>query len=193
MDSKASLRAELLRSREERPAQEREQAGRELAQQALLEWLRLPAVIAYAAVGTEPPTRHLLDRLQECGVAVWLPVVVGPQLYWAPYAGWDALVAGPAGLLEPAGPRTGPEPPAEAALWLVPALAVDRTGVRLGRGGGYYDRTLAGKDQQQPRVVAVVYETELVEQLPREPHDVLVDAALLPTGHVTLGVPDPSG
>ena len=194
MDGKASLRAELVAARDRRTSREREQAGAALAEQALLVWQGVSAVIGYAGVGTEPPTRRLLDGFHDCGAEVWLPVVVGAELHWAPYDGWGALVETPIGLLEPTGPRSGPRPPHADALWLVPALAVDRAGVRLGRGGGFYDRALAGSaGNRHGRTAAVVYDSELVDRLPREPHDVLVDAALLPSGLVPLGAggPDP--
>jgi 5-formyltetrahydrofolate cyclo-ligase len=64
-------------------------------------------------------------------------------------------------------------------MLLVPALAVDRAGNRLGRGGGYYDRALSGIRAQ---VVAVIYDDELVDAVPHEPHDRLVDATLRPLG-----------
>jgi 5-formyltetrahydrofolate cyclo-ligase len=187
MDGKASLRAELVGARRRRSARERQAAGLALSRQALQEWPETPAVAAYAAVGTEPPTRPVLDALREAGTEVWLPVVVGRDLEWATYEGWDGLVEGPASLLQPSSGRR-PRPPDHVALWLVPALAVDRIGIRLGRGGGYYDRALGSPDQDRPaRVVAVVYDTELLDRLPREPHDVPVDAALMPSGVVPFG------
>ncbi len=83
------------------------------------------------------------------------------------------------GLLEPAGPRLGPEALADCDLVLVPALAVDRAGRRLGRGGGSYDRALP---RARGLVVAVLHDGELVEQLPAEPHDVAVRAVVTPSG-----------
>ena len=81
--------------------------------------------------------------------------------------------------------RLGPGAIAEADVVLVPALAVDRRGVRLGRGGGSYDRALI---RARGLVVAVLHDGELQEQeLPEEPHDVRVHAVLLPTGLVLLG------
>ncbi|MFZ0875798.1 MAG: 5-formyltetrahydrofolate cyclo-ligase, partial [Pseudonocardiaceae bacterium] len=64
-------------------------------------------------------------------------------------------------------------------LVLVPALAVDRTGVRLGRGGGHYDRTLPLATPGTP-LVAIVRDDEVLAALPAQPHDVPVTAALTP-------------
>jgi 5-formyltetrahydrofolate cyclo-ligase len=189
MDGKASLRAELLAARSRRTEHERAAAGDALAQLALQEWPEVSAVAAYAGVGSEPPTRPLLDALRAQDREVWLPVVAGSELRWAPYDGWERLVEGPVSLLEPPPGASVGELPDAVTLWLVPALAVDRHGVRLGRGGGYYDRALARAGAPRPprEVVAVVYDTEVVERLPREQHDVPVDAALLPNGVVRLG------
>jgi 5-formyltetrahydrofolate cyclo-ligase len=118
---------------------------------------------------------------------VLLPVVAGRDgpLDWARYTGLDALVPGPFGLREPSGPRLGPDAVSRAPLVLLPALAADRRGVRLGQGGGFYDRTLplvgAGVS-----VVVVLGDGELVDALPAAPHDRRVSAALLPGSGVTM-------
>lgn len=89
------------------------------------------------------------------------------------------LVAARFGLREPAPPWLAPDAVAEAAVVLVPALAVDRTGVRLGRGAGFYDRSLGSADPDA-LLIAVVRDDELVERLPSEPHDVRMTHALTP-------------
>jgi 5-formyltetrahydrofolate cyclo-ligase len=137
-------------------------------------------VCAYWPVGSEPGSPALLDGLLARGCRVLLPVLstAGP-LDWAEYTGASALRAGALGLREPAGARLGWAALAEAGLVLVPALAVDHRGVRLGRGGGYYDRTLPLAAPGTP-LVAVVRDEEVLPELPSEPHDVLVTAVLTP-------------
>jgi len=146
-------------------------------------------VCAYLPVGSEPGSPELVHALSAAGHRVLLPVVPpapGP-LDWAAYSGPDSLAAAPLGLREPTGPRLGPEAVADARLVLLPGLAADRTGVRLGRGAGHYDRTLPLVGPDVPLVV-VLNDEELVERLPAEPHDRRVTAALLAdAGHVTLG------
>jgi 5-formyltetrahydrofolate cyclo-ligase len=108
-----------------------------------------------------------------------LPAEPGP-LYWAEYAGAAGLAPGRLrGVLEPTGPRFEPSALSEAGLVLIPALAVDRAGVRLGRGAGYYDRSLVHA-RLGTALVAVVRDDELVDQLPVEPHDVRMTGALTP-------------
>jgi 5-formyltetrahydrofolate cyclo-ligase len=88
-------------------------------------------------------------------------------------------VPGPYGLREPVGPRLGPDAIGLADVLLIPALAVDRRGVRLGRGAGHYDRSLP-KAGAEAALIAVVRDEELVDQLPDEPHDVRMTATLTP-------------
>jgi 5-formyltetrahydrofolate cyclo-ligase len=143
-------------------------------------------VCAYLPIGTEPGTPALVEALRRAGHEVLLPVVppTPSPLDWARFDGVDALGAGPLGLREPAGPRLGTDAVARAGLILVPALAADRDGRRLGRGGGFYDRTLHLAATGTPLVV-VIDDEELVALLPEEPHDRRVTAALLPRAGVT--------
>lgn len=172
---KGRWRAQLLAARRAVPPEVRAAEADALAR-VVPRWTGM--VCAYHPVGTEPGSAGILDALRDGGARVLLPVVAGHgTLDWAEHDG--ALRSGPLGLLEPVGPRLGSAAVADAAVVLVPALAVDRGGTRLGRGAGYYDRTLlltTGGTQ----LVAVVRDVELVEELPAEQHDVRVTAALTP-------------
>lgn len=171
---KRELRRTLLAARRAVPVPVREAEARALAAVVLPQ---SGTVCAYHPVGAEPGSGTLLDALLARGHRVLLPVVAADgRLDWAVYTG--ALRAGPFGLLEPDGALLGPGAIVEAALVLVPALAVDAAGVRLGRGGGYYDRSLplAG----DVPLVAVVRDDELVDELPAEPHDVRMTGVLTP-------------
>ena len=149
----------------------------------------------YIPVGSEPgatpgatsgDAEAFLDGLRD--VRVLLPIArTGLPMQWAPYRPGH-LVAAPFGLREPAPPWLGPEAIAEASVLLIPALAVDRRGVRLGRGAGFYDRALQLVDPAA-RLIAVVRDDELLDEVPAEPHDVPVTHALTP-GHglIRLGM-----
>lgn len=137
-------------------------------------------VAAYVSVGSEPDTAELLAALRRRGVRVLLPVrQPDDSLSFAVDAG--RLSRGTGGIPEPAGPYVAL---AEATLVLVPALAVDLCGHRLGRGGGSYDRAVAGLASLR---IALLHEGELLPHVPSEPHDVAVAAAALPAGIQRVG------
>ncbi|WP_425415095.1 5-formyltetrahydrofolate cyclo-ligase [Rhodococcus phenolicus] len=142
-------------------------------------------VCAYVPVGSEPGSLSLLDALRHTGSRVLVPLTSPDSvLEWAEYTGEDDLVAAEFGLREPRGPVLAPATVAQAAVVLVPALAVDRRGVRLGRGAGFYDRTLHLADPSA-RLIAVVRDDELVDELPEDPHDIRMTHALTPGGGLT--------
>ena len=119
-------------------------------------------IAAYYSVGTEPDTHSLIFALWKRGSYVVLPVLLPDgDLDWASYEGPDSLAPGPRGLLQPMEPVRGPATVARADVVLVPALAVDAAGNRLGRGGGSYDRALARVGGQVP-TIALLYDGELL-------------------------------
>jgi 5-formyltetrahydrofolate cyclo-ligase len=149
-------------------------------------------VCAYVPVGAEPGSIEMLDLLLRRAARVLLPVARTTSddspvaLQWGEYRPGQ-LVAARFGLLEPAEPWLPATTLAEAAVVLVPALAVDRAGVRLGRGRGFYDRTLVYRDPRA-RLIAVIRDEELLDELPHEPHDVPMTHALTPgRGLIALG------
>jgi 5-formyltetrahydrofolate cyclo-ligase len=186
-EEKAALRARLLHARRELTA-----AQRDAASAALLDTVRgLPElsapgpVAAYVSMGTEPGTRMLIEALRNAGTRVLLPVLLDDNdLDWAEYDGADALHRTDRGLFEPTGERLGPQAVTEARAVLLPGLAVDPYGVRLGRGGGSYDRVLGRLREAaaDPLLMVLLYSHEVVDRVPREPHDHLVHLAATPEG-----------
>ncbi|ULE31285.1 5-formyltetrahydrofolate cyclo-ligase [Mycobacterium sp. IDR2000157661] len=190
--NKAELREAILAARRAVPAHEHDAEAHALALHAANLVEDGQTVCAYAPVGSEPGSLELVDVLHRRRVRVLLPVAhreaadsPGP-LRWGDYVPGE-LVRARFGLLEPAQPWLPPETVAVASLLLVPALAVDRFGVRLGRGAGFYDRTLPLASPSARRV-AVVRDDEIVDRLPTEPHDIAMTHALTPRrGPVPLG------
>jgi len=180
--AKASLRDRVLARRRAQTPEQRAAAGRHL-RDAILELPEMQmagTVAAYFSVGTEPDSRGLIFALWKRGTYVLLPVLQPDgELDWASYEGPDSLGPGPHGLLEPTEPRRGVAAVTSADLVVVPALAVDRAGRRLGRGGGSYDRALA-RVGQSILTVALLYDGEVVDQVPVAGHDQPVRAAALP-------------
>ncbi|MFJ4615527.1 5-formyltetrahydrofolate cyclo-ligase [Streptomyces griseus] len=184
---KDSLRRELLAARALLTKEDAARTAAVLAGAAL----RLPeladarTVAAYVSVGREPGTRALLEALRGRGVRVLLPVLLADNdLDWAAYEGPEHLLPAGRGLLEPDGPRLGPAAVVEAQAVLLPGLAVDGAGMRLGRGGGSYDRVLARLTAAgaHPALVVLLYDDEVVARVPSEPHDQPVDAVVTPAG-----------
>ena len=130
-------------------------------------------VAAYIPLRTEPGSTELLTGLVARGVRVLVPVLLPDNdLDWTP---WPAT-----------GPALGVDAIGEADAVLVPALAVARDGTRLGRGGGSYDRAL-GRARPGVPMAALLFDGELLDELPREPWDVAVTAAVLPGSWQDVG------
>ena len=183
---KPALRRAVLSRRAALPAEVRERSE-QAALRALLPRLS-GTVAAYLAVGTEPGTAGLLRALADRSVEVLLPVLLDDgDLDWA-RAG-DGTAPGPHGLLEPTGTRLGRDAVARCSTVLVPALAVDRAGHRLGRGGGSYDRALP---RTAAWVVALLHDGEAVTALPAESHDAPVHALLTPSRGLVRLRPHPA-
>jgi 5-formyltetrahydrofolate cyclo-ligase len=179
--AKIALRDRLLAVRRSMTASDRQSASASL-QATLLALVRAqqPSTIAaYVPVGSEPGGSDLPSVLASAG-RLLLPVLLDSgDLDWAAYE--ESLSTGPRGLRQPTGERLGADAVREASLVIVPAVAVDRSGVRLGRGGGSYDRVLARLDRVT-LTVALLYDGELVDSVPAEPHDRTVQAVITPSG-----------
>lgn len=166
MTPKSQVRAELLARRRAVSPQERHRAGVALVEHLLPMVQAAARVALYVPLPDEPDTRALLTARPDALLPVLMP---GGDL------GWTAE-----------GDRLGVEAIAFCDLVIVPAVAADQRGVRLGRGGGSYDRALA---RATGLTVAVLYDGEHLAMLPCEPHDVPVAAVVTPSGGVrTLGV-----
>jgi 5-formyltetrahydrofolate cyclo-ligase len=179
--AKAALRERYLARRRERTAAERTAATAAVVR-ALLDGLAGARTIgAFAPDETEPGHGRLPAAYTQLRARIMLPVVPegGGELRWAVDTG--RLAPGRFGLLEPVGPRLGPTAIGAADVVVVPAVAVSRAGVRLGRGGGFYDRALAHA-RPDAAFVALVFDDEFVDELPVEPHDRRVTAVVTPSG-----------
>lgn len=188
---KHMLRRELLSVRNRLTTDDLRATAAALAEHALElpELAHARTVAAYVSVGGEPGTPALLDALHARGVRVLLPALLPDNdLDWGAYTGEGSLArvrhGGRMTLLEPAGERLGVDAVSEADVVLLPGLAVDARGMRLGRGGGSYDRVLARLDAAgaRPALVVLLYDTEVVPRVPAEPHDRPVQAVVTPSG-----------
>jgi 5-formyltetrahydrofolate cyclo-ligase len=170
---KVRLRGELTRARATRPVDDIEAARAAIRARVLDALADVDCVAAYEPLRTEPGSVQLLAELRGLGVRVLVPVTLPDRdLEWTEWQEDGGLLG-----------RTAV---GAAGLVLVPALAVDADGTRLGRGGGSYDRALA-RCAPQARVVALLFDGEVVARLPREPWDLPVSAAATPSAWVLVG------
>lgn len=185
---KTALRDRLVTARRRHPLTDARPDAEAVAAHLLAtdEVRRAATVAAYISVGNEPGTGPLVEELHALGRRVVLPVLLpDDDLDWAVYTGPGALLPAGRGLLEPAGPRLGRDAIATADVVLCPGLAVDRGGMRLGRGGGSYDRALA-RVPVGTFVCTLLYDDELLDRVPSDAHDRPVTAVVTPSGVTRL-------
>lgn len=179
---KRALRAELRGRRRTLTSSELENATAGFTQHLVDLATDLDAhyLAAYLPAQDEPNIRPFLAWAEDNDIRVLLPVSRDDGLLdWA--VSTDAEQEGIGGMPEPVGDLLGPIAINDVDLILVPAAAVDRTGMRMGWGRGYFDRTL-GSMEQRPPVYAVIFDNELVDSVPTELHDKRVDGAVTPSG-----------
>jgi 5-formyltetrahydrofolate cyclo-ligase len=185
MSEKAALRARVLSARRELAPAVREASDAALVRVAVAAVKGRARVAAYAPMPGEPGGPDLVPALAAVIGQLLLPVLLADaDLDWAAYDG--SLRTGSAGFAAPDGPRLGVDTIASAEVVLVPAVAVDRAGRRLGRGGGSYDRALARVRPGVP-VLALLYPGEWLDRVPADDHDQPVSGVLLPGGAQSCG------
>jgi 5-formyltetrahydrofolate cyclo-ligase len=186
--SKRALRAEIRERRRIMTATERE-----LAADGLLTHLKQVAlehtartITCYLSTQDEPPTRGFIDWALSQGIRVLLPVAREDGLMdWAPYDQGDEAVD-VTGMPMPTTGVLGPIALADVDVIFIPAASIATDGMRLGWGRGYFDRTL-GSMSKRPPVYAVVYDHEVVDDVPREKHDQAVDGMVTPQRIIHCG------
>lgn len=189
-DAKDALRSAIRSNRENRSERLRDEAAQQFADviDSFPDTVTVNCVAAYVSRSTEPRTYALLELFAKRGVRVLLPVLgSGLERGWAEFAGLDDLKErAPGRPPEPSTPSLGPEALKEADLVVAPALAVDTRGVRLGQGGGWYDRALTHR-RADARVISVVFPEEVYDAderpLPVEDHDERIDAVVTTEGY----------
>lgn len=188
-DMKSQLRVDRSAARKQRGSKKLVALSADLRRHAEPLLAGRTTIAAFIPYDSEPNLLPLLDELVERGVRVLVPKL-GPGLSrdWVPYRGADDLaVRAPRRPPEPSGTSFPSRALGAAQAVLVPALAVDRHGVRLGRGAGWYDRALGHVLPDVP-VAATIFDEEFLEdtELPREEHDVPVTHVVTPTRLVAI-------
>ena len=186
-NDKRALRAELRERRRTLTSTEREQAATALTTQlvSLTSGLGVTSIAAYLSTPDEPSTRGFLRWACDRGIRVLLPISREDGLLdWAPYDG-SGEELDPLGMPAPTSELLGPIAINSVDLIIVPAASVDRTGMRMGWGRGYFDKTL-GSMERCPPVYAVIFDNEFVDAVPSEVHDQKVGGVVTPSGVTAL-------
>ena len=185
---KRALRAELRERRQQRSAGALEEAAAGIRAQldALVAEHGVRSMSCFLSTTTEPGTREFIAAAVARGIRVLLPVTRADGLLdWAVAEHEGDIAEGMFGLPEPVGELLSPVAVNDVDLLVIPAAAVDRSGMRLGWGRGYFDKTI-GSMEKCPPVYAVIFDSELVDEVPRELHDQPVSGVVTPTRTVRL-------
>jgi 5-formyltetrahydrofolate cyclo-ligase len=169
-DRKQELRRKILEARRALAPQHVAEAGRAIAELvvALPEFARASRLGLYAALPDEVPTRDLFEAARAAGKTRLLPRLLGDEIELAAVEHWEDLRRGRYGVLEPPA-WAAAATPGTGELLLIPGVAFDSGGFRLGRGGGHYDRLLGRL--RGPSCFGLAFELQIVDRVPRQPHD----------------------
>ena len=185
---KRALRAELRERRQLLSDSQREAAASGIAEQLdiLVNTRNAQSISCFLSTTTEPGTRDFVTAAVKRGIRVLLPITRADGLLdWAVADDSTQVAEGLFGLPEPQGEVLGPIAVNDVDLMIIPAAAIDSTGTRLGWGRGYFDKTI-GSMEKCPPVYAVIYDSEILDSLPREMHDQPVDGIVTPSRILTL-------
>lgn len=178
--TKAHLRRGMLVHRDALPPTAVERMARDFADQLELvaAWRKAALPCVYASFGGEASTRVILHEAFSAGRDVAVPRIQGSDIRLYRVGSFDHLAPGRFGIDEPL--EVCPEvPPAEVDAFVIPGVAFDRRGHRVGFGKGFYDRLLARAAAGVP-VIGLAYGFQVVNHIPDEPHDRTVDILVTP-------------
>ncbi|RLK47347.1 5-formyltetrahydrofolate cyclo-ligase [Microbacterium telephonicum] len=187
-NAKRALRADLRERRQQRsqPALEEAEAGVKAQLDALVAATGARSVSCFLSTPTEPGTHAFVADAVARGIRVLLPITRADGLLdWAVATSDADIAEGLFGLPEPVAEVLSPLALNDVDLLLIPAAAVDRSGMRLGWGRGFFDKTL-GSMEKCPPVYAVIFDSELLDEVPRDLHDQAVTGVVTPTQTLRL-------
>lgn len=187
--TKQKLRTQVLHSRAKRAEVGSDQSAKEYLKHDWTSFIVGQKVGCFASLPDEPNTFELRTHLAKLGYELFLPILApGNSLIWA--ADLPPYEVNKFGIEQPASTDKDSVVATSALTTIIiPALAVDRLGNRLGRGGGFYDRTLAGLPkfaQGGPRRISLVFDDEVFDSLPTESHDCPVDLIVTPSRFIEV-------
>lgn len=186
--AKRALRAELRERRNtmSQSARDAAAAGVRTQLDLLVDRLGVRSMSCFLSTTTEPGTREFVDAAVERGIRVLLPITRADGLLdWAVATADADIAEGLFGMPEPVADVLGPIAVNDVDLLVIPAAAVARDGMRLGWGRGYFDKTI-GSMEGCPPVYAVVFDSEVLDEVPFDALDQPVSGIVTPTQTLTL-------
>ncbi len=177
--SKSELRSQVRKLKKEQAAATLAAEAQQLCEKVLasVEWQMADTILLYHPLSDEVDVRMLIAAGCQSGKRILLPVCVGNDLELRRYEGDDALAVGAYGIQEPTGTVFPSEDYHRIQLALIPGMAFDRAGHRLGRGKGYYDRLLP--QLSEARLVGICYSFQMMDAVPVNVHDVAVHEVMV--------------
>ena len=187
LETKQSLRKRLQETR--RNTQLSELDIEQLTKRGLFELSKTTGdVCIYMSLPEEPPTKDLINEVRKLGRNVWLPRISGDDLLWIKNP--ENFAKGPFGIDEPVGDGVLAKEIKDLGAVILPGLAVDVNGTRLGKGKGFYDRVLSQISEDVKRIV-LLFDLEFILEIPKESHDMGVHTIATPYRSIHFTTPDP--
>ena len=180
---KKALRSKIIAARRNLTDNYRQRASNRMMTVfcALPDFKEPRKVLCYASMADEVQIRPLMEKWLSLGVTVALPHITGKgQMEAMSFTDFDSLVEGEYGILTPDPEKGKIIPPEELDLIIVPGIAFDTRGERLGKGGGFYDAYLARATKAKR--IALAFSCQLVAKIPMEDHDVRVHKIITEQG-----------
>ena len=187
LETKQSLRKRLQETRRNTKLSELD--IEQLTRRGLFELSKTTGdVCIYMSLPEEPPTKDLINEVRKLGRNVWLPRISGDDLLWIKNP--ENFAKGPFGIDEPVGDGVLAKEIKDLGAVILPGLAVDVNGTRLGKGKGFYDRVLSQISEDVKRIV-LLFDLEFILEIPKESHDMGVHTIATPYRSIHFTTPDP--
>jgi 5-formyltetrahydrofolate cyclo-ligase len=185
-ETKQSLRKSLQETR--RMTQLGSFDAEQLTKRAIFELSKTTGDVAiYMSLPEEPPTENLIAEVRKLNRNVWLPRINNDELLWVKNPAEFNI--GPYGIKEPKGDGSLAKDLPELGAIILPALAVDVKGTRLGKGKGFYDRVLVHLNENVKRIV-LLFDLEFILEIPKEDHDQPIHTIATPYRSIHFTKPD---
>ena len=179
---KEKIRRQMIRRLGEQPLHEKQKRSKSIQQQLFFseEFKDASTILAYVSLPQEVDTREFIQEALKQGKRVGVPYILsgGSKMIPSEITKNCRLERGPLGIEQPKDLQVKAIPMEEIDLVIVPALAYDRNNMRLGRGKGFYDAFLADDAAQELKTVGIAFSFQMVDLLPRAPHDRYVDRVI---------------